>query len=48
MADMGIELVCPICGDVMDWLEDTKEWICPDCGNRAFRDKSGQIYYEYE
>lgn len=42
------EIRCPVCGGVMEWLADMREWICQDCGNRAFKTKDGQIYCEYD
>ena len=34
----------------MNWSDETREWICPECGNRAFQDYDcgpDEIYYEH-
>ena len=39
---------CNVCDEVMVWNEKGREWVCPECGNRAFRDKKNDIYYEHQ
>ena len=41
-------VTCVVCETVMEWSEESREWICPECGNRAFEDKEGHIYYEHD
>lgn len=41
-------ILCPICGDIMVWNDETKEWICPECNNRAVLEKNGLVYFEHE
>ena len=44
------EVFCNVCDIQMAWSDETREWICPNCGNRAFQDWScgpDEIYYEH-
>ena len=44
------EVTCVVCNTVMKWSDETKEWVCGKCGNRAFQThdcKTDEIYYEY-
>ena len=41
---------CIVCETRMIWSDDSREWICPQCGNRAFQKldcASDEIYYEF-
>lgn len=44
------ELYCIVCEHKMDWSDETREWICPECGNRAFQTYDcgeDEIYFEH-
>ena len=44
------EVFCNICDTLMDWEDCTREWVCPECGNRAFQTTdcaADEIYYEH-
>ena len=44
------EVCCNVCDTGMIWQDDTREWVCPECGNRAFQtDDCGrdEIYFEH-
>lgn len=49
--ELTIEKVhCNVCDILMDWSDVFREWICPECGNRAFQtDDCGvdEIYFEH-
>ncbi len=43
------KVFCIVCDTKMNWNDDTRDWVCPECGNRAFQDTScgkDEIYYE--
>lgn len=43
------EVDCIICETEMIWDDETREWVCPECGNRAFQTYDcglDEIYYE--
>ena len=44
------EVHCNICGELMDWEDDIREWVCPVCGNRAFQTddcEDNELYFEH-
>ena len=44
------EVYCNVCDTLMIWEDDTREWVCPVCGNRAFQtDDCGvdELYFEH-
>ena len=44
------KVFCVVCDTRMDWSDEFREWICPECGNRAYQtDDCGpdEIYYEH-
>lgn len=44
------EVECVVCDTIMDWDEESREWVCPECGNRAFQTTwcgPDQIYFEH-
>lgn len=44
------DVECIVCETKMIWSDDTRDWICPNCGNRAFQDQScgpDEIYFEH-
>lgn len=44
------EVECCRCDTLMIWEDDSREWVCPNCGNRAFQDHTcgpDEVYFEY-
>lgn len=44
------EVECCRCDTIMIWQDDVREWVCPECGNRAFQDHTcgvDELYFEY-
>lgn len=44
------DVECIVCESKMIWSDETRDWVCPKCGNRAFQDQScgpDEIYYEH-
>ena len=44
------DVYCNVCDTQMVWQDDIREWICPECGNRAFQTDdcgSDEIYFEH-
>lgn len=44
------EVECIVCETLMEWKDDTREWVCPTCGNRAFQDSTcdrDEIFFEH-
>lgn len=44
------DVECIVCETKMIWSDDTRDWICPNCGKRAFQDQSygpDEIYFEH-
>lgn len=44
------KVFCIVCDTKMKWSDETREWICPECGNRAFQDYGcgpDEIYFEH-
>lgn len=44
------KVFCIVCETKMKWSDETREWICPECGNRAFQDYGcgpDEIYFEH-
>lgn len=44
------EVRCNVCDTLMEWTDEFREWVCPECGNRAFQTEdcaADEIYYEH-
>lgn len=44
------EVRCNVCDTLMEWTDEFREWVCPECGNRAFQTDgcaADEIYYEH-
>lgn len=44
------EVRCNVCDTLMKWTDEFREWVCPECGNRAFQTEDcavDEIYYEH-
>lgn len=44
------EVYCNICDVLMNWEAEEREWVCPECGNRAFQDHTcgpDELYFEH-
>ena len=45
-----IEVECNVCDTIMKWEDWSREWVCPQCGNRAFQTDDcapDEIYFEH-
>lgn len=41
---------CIVCDERMVWDDESREWVCPKCGNTAFQTYDcgeDEIYYEH-
>ena len=41
---------CNCCDTQMEWSDEFREWICPQCGNLAFQDETcgvDELYFEH-